>query len=66
VADTIAIDFFWGLGSRYSYLATSQVDRIAAEHNCRFVWKPIASGLLMDRRGGNPFRAARMSGQYES
>jgi 2-hydroxychromene-2-carboxylate isomerase len=65
VAEPVAIDFYLGLGSRYSYLAASQVDRIEATYNCRFVWKPIASGALMDRRGGNPFRTAPVSGQYD-
>jgi len=65
VAETIAIDFYLGVGSRYSYLAASQVERIEASYGCRFVWKPIASGALMDRRGGNPFRAAPVSGQYD-
>jgi 2-hydroxychromene-2-carboxylate isomerase len=60
-----AIDFYLGLGSRYSYLAASQVDRIEKTHGCRFVWKPIASGALMDRRGGNPFRGEPLSGQYD-
>jgi 2-hydroxychromene-2-carboxylate isomerase len=59
------IDFYLGLGSRYSYLAASQVDRIEKTHGCRFVWKPIASGALMDRRGGNPFRGQPLSGQYD-
>jgi 2-hydroxychromene-2-carboxylate isomerase len=59
------IDFYLGLGSRYSYLAASQVDRIEKAHDCRFVWKPIASGALMDRRGGNPFRGEPLSGQYD-
>jgi 2-hydroxychromene-2-carboxylate isomerase len=59
------IDFYLGLGSRYSYLAASQVDRIEKAHGCRFVWKPIASGALMDRRGGNPFRGEPLSGQYD-
>jgi 2-hydroxychromene-2-carboxylate isomerase len=59
------VDFYLGLGSRYSYLAASQVDRIEAAHDCRFVWKPLASGALMDRRGGNPFRGAPVSGQYD-
>ena len=62
---TVTIDFYLGLGSRYSYLAASQVERIEAAHDCRFAWKPIASGALMDRRGGNPFRAAPVSGQYD-
>ena len=60
-----AVDFYLGLGSRYSYLAASQVDRLETEHGCRFVWKPIASGALMDRRGGNPFRGEPLSGQYD-
>src|SRR5262245_53327899 len=62
---TVTIDFYLGLGSRYSYLAASQGERIEARHDCRFVWRPIARGALMDRRGGNPFRGAAMSGQYD-
>lgn len=59
------VDFYLGLGSRYSYLAASQVHRIEATYDCRFVWKPIASGALIDRRGANPFRAASGSGPYD-
>jgi 2-hydroxychromene-2-carboxylate isomerase len=62
---TVTVDFFLGIGSRYSYLAASQVERIEATYDCRFVWKPIASGALMDRRGGNPFRGEPLSGQYD-
>jgi 2-hydroxychromene-2-carboxylate isomerase len=65
VAEPVAIDFYLGLGSRYSYLAASQLERIEATYGCRFVWKPIASGALMDRRGGNPFRGQPLSGQYD-
>ncbi len=61
----VSVDFFLGLGSRYSYLAASQVDRIEARYGCRFVWKPIASGALMDRRGNNPFHTSSGSGQYD-
>jgi 2-hydroxychromene-2-carboxylate isomerase len=61
----VTVDFYLGLGSRYSYLAASQVDRIEKSYGCRFVWKPIASGALMDRRGGNPFRGEPASGQYD-
>jgi 2-hydroxychromene-2-carboxylate isomerase len=65
VAEPVGIDFYLGLGSRYSYLAASQLERIEATYGCRFVWKPIASGALMDRRGGNPFRGQPLSGQYD-
>jgi 2-hydroxychromene-2-carboxylate isomerase len=59
------VDFYLGLGSRYSYLAASQVDRLEAQYGCRFVWKPIASGALIDRRGDNPFRREDGTGQYD-
>ena len=65
MARPVAIDFYLGLGSRYSYLAASQIERIEATYGCRFLWKPIASGALMDRRGGNPFRGQPLSGQYD-
>lgn len=65
MAEPVAVDFYLGLGSRYSYLAASQLERIEATYGCRFVWKPIASGALMDRRGGNPFRGQPLSGQYD-
>jgi len=61
----VIVDFFLGIGSRYSYLAASQVERIEATYGCRFIWKPIASGALMDRRGDNPFRGEPVSGQYD-
>jgi 2-hydroxychromene-2-carboxylate isomerase len=61
----VTVDFYLGLGSRYSYLAASQVDRIEARYGCRFVWKPIASGALIDRRGSNPFHGAPAHGQYD-
>ncbi|MPZ32442.1 MAG: hypothetical protein GEV13_15825 [Rhodospirillales bacterium] len=65
MAGRVTVDFYLGLGSRYSYLAASQTDRIEAAYDCRFVWKPIASGALMDRRGSNPFRGTAGSGQYD-
>ena len=60
-----AVDFYLGLGSRYSYLAASQIERLESQYGCRFVWKPIASGALIDRRGDNPFRAKTGTGQYD-
>jgi 2-hydroxychromene-2-carboxylate isomerase len=62
---TTTVDFYLGLGSRYSYLAASQIDRLEARHGCRFAWKPIASGALIDRRGDSPFRGDVGVGQYD-
>ncbi len=62
---TLTVDFYYGLGSRYSYLATTQLARIAAETGCRFAWHPLKSGALMELRGGHPFHGEPASGQYE-
>ncbi len=62
---TLTVDFYYGLGSRYSYLASTQLARIAAETGCRFEWHPIKSGALMELRGGHPFHGEPASGQYE-
>ena len=61
----LAVDFYYGLGSRYSYLASTQLERIAAATGCRFDWHPLKSGALMELRGGHPFRGEPASGQYE-
>jgi 2-hydroxychromene-2-carboxylate isomerase len=61
----LVVDFYYGLGSRYSYLASTQIERIAADTGCRFAWHPMASGALMRLRGGQPFRGEPISGQYE-
>jgi 2-hydroxychromene-2-carboxylate isomerase len=60
-----AVDFFYGLGSRYSYLASTQLDRLVAETGCRFRWRPLYSGDLFAARGGDPFAGAPVSPQYE-
>ena len=59
------VDFYYGLGSRYSYLASTQLERIAAATGCRFDWHPLKSGALMELRGGHPFHGEPVSGQYE-
>jgi 2-hydroxychromene-2-carboxylate isomerase len=61
---TISIDFYYGLGSRYSYLAASQIPRIEAQFNCKFHWQPLFSGALIKLRPYNPF-AYPSSGQYD-
>ncbi len=59
------VDFYYGLGSRSSYLASTQLARIAAETGCRFDWHPLKSGALMELRGGHPFHGEPASGRYE-
>jgi 2-hydroxychromene-2-carboxylate isomerase len=48
------VDFFFGPGSRYSYLAATQLERLTGETGARFVWRPVLSGDLTARTGGVP------------
>ena len=59
------VDFFYGLGSRYSYLASTQLARLEAETGCRVRWRPLFSGDLFAARGRDPFAGTPASGQYD-
>lgn len=58
------VDFIYGLGSRYSYLASTQIGRIAHETGATFRWQPLSSRLLLGRRNDDPF-TADAQGQYD-
>jgi 2-hydroxychromene-2-carboxylate isomerase len=60
-----SIDFFYGLGSRYSYLASTRIERLAADTGCRVRWRPLFSGDRFAARGRDPFRGEPRSGQYD-
>ena len=59
------VEFFFGLGSRYSYLAFTQIVRIETSYSCKFNLQPIGSEELLHLRGVSPFQGAPVSGQYE-
>jgi len=59
------VEFFFGLGSRYSYLAFTQMARIEAMYSCTFNLQPLGSEELLKLRGASPFQGAPLSGQYE-
>ena len=59
------VDFFYGIGSRYSYLAASQMERLGRDTGATVRWRPLYSRVLMERRGMDPFRGAPASGQYD-
>ncbi|MSQ73777.1 MAG: hypothetical protein EXR27_21265 [Betaproteobacteria bacterium] len=49
------VEFVFGLGSRYSYLASTQLDAIAARRGCEITWVPVSSVALMAAGGRTPF-----------
>jgi 2-hydroxychromene-2-carboxylate isomerase len=59
------VEFFYGLGSRYSYLASTQLEPLAAETGCDVRWRPLFSGDLFAARGRDPFAGPPVSGQYD-
>lgn len=61
------VSFYFGLGSRYSYLAATQLDGLEERTDCRFEWLPLQSGALIRRanHGRSPFEGEARSGQYD-
>jgi len=59
-----SVQFFFGIGSRYSYLAATQLPKLVAETGARFLWRPLHSRELIARAGPDPFRAEVERGQY--
>lgn len=61
---TQEVDFYFGPGSRYSYLASTQLARIERQTGCRFRWFPLKSALLISagHEGRDPFKDE--TGQY--
>lgn len=57
---------YLGLGSRYSYLASTQLDRIARTTAAVFDWIPVNSIDLIRhaRPDGSPFEHSVLTGQY--
>jgi 2-hydroxychromene-2-carboxylate isomerase len=60
-----SIDFYYGIGSRYSYLASTQLERLANETGCLVRWQPLYSADLFAARGLDPFKREPVSGQYD-
>jgi 2-hydroxychromene-2-carboxylate isomerase len=63
--DRAIVEVFFALGSRYSYLAFTQLPRIERETGCRFALHPISSAELYALRGVSPFAGPPASGQYD-
>jgi 2-hydroxychromene-2-carboxylate isomerase len=58
------IDFYYSIGSRYSYLASTQLAGFEQQGHT-LVWRPLNSRALVARRGHDPFAGPPVSGQYD-
>ncbi len=59
------VEFFFSPGSRYSYLAASQMKELEADTGCRVDWRPVNGADIRKLRGRDPFGGVAVSGQYE-
>jgi 2-hydroxychromene-2-carboxylate isomerase len=59
------VEFFFSPGSRYSYLAASQIARLEAETGCTVDWRPVNGSDIRKFRGRDPFQDQAISGQYD-
>ena len=64
-ADRVRVEFFFGIASRYSYLASTQIEALERDTGCAVEWRPLFSGDLVALRGASPFRGDPVSGQYD-
>jgi 2-hydroxychromene-2-carboxylate isomerase len=61
----VKIDFYYSIGSRYSYLASTQLDALEQETGCEVEWHPVNSVRLIAQGERKPFAGKQISGQYE-
>lgn len=62
---TQRIEFFYAIGSRYSYLAASRLQLLASQARAEIDWLPLNSVRLLEERGYSPFDHVEVvRGQY--
>ncbi len=63
----MVVDFYFGIGSRYSYLASTQLAALGAETGAQFDWLALDSArLIAAAHGGrSPIAPAGGTGQYD-
>lgn len=59
------VRFYYSVGSRYSYLASTQMAKLQRQTGCEVVWRPLHSVDLYALRGASPFEGRPVSGQYD-
>ena len=59
------IDFYYSISSRYSYLASTQIDALESETGCTVSWFPVDGRELRALAASEPFKELP-SGQYRS
>jgi 2-hydroxychromene-2-carboxylate isomerase len=59
------VDFYYSIGSRYSYLAATQIDALQRATGCHVEWHPLNSVRLISQLESSLFEGKPVSTQYE-
>lgn len=62
--DKPCIEFFWDPASPYTYLAATQIEKIAADCNATLAWKPFVLGATFEATGNRPPISVKAKGQH--
>jgi 2-hydroxychromene-2-carboxylate isomerase len=58
------IDFYFEFASPYGYLASTQIDALAARHGRTIAWHPIMLGAAFKETGARPLMQTPLKGPY--
>lgn len=58
------IELFWDAVSPYTYLASTQIRKLAAECNAQLQWRPVFLGGIMQATGNRPPGTVPAKGKY--
>jgi 2-hydroxychromene-2-carboxylate isomerase len=58
------LDFYFEFASPYGYLASTQIDALAARHGRTVVWHPIMLGAAFKQTGARPLTQTPLKGPY--
>jgi len=58
------VEFFYDIGSPYSYMAATQIEAIAADCKATLVWRPILLGGVFKAVGNSPPATLPARGMY--
>ncbi len=59
-----AVEFYFDFSSPYAYLATAEIDAIAARHHRTVTWRPVLLGAIMKETGARPLAEIPLKGDY--
>jgi 2-hydroxychromene-2-carboxylate isomerase len=58
------LEFYFDFSSPYGYLASTQIEALAARHGRGVVWRPILLGAIFKTTGQSPLTAQPLRGPY--